>query len=958
MQIPLQNLPLFSYLHSLNPVYYGKVFELRDVVQNWLNYIPETFPHYTRHTIPHSDEILIQVSNLLFRSESQPPILLLSAAEVYVLMAAAYLHDSGMVAGHSEKLEILTSDSEWKAWVSDGGGAQRWNKIQQLRFEVTDLDEVARHFVADLQTRYLLAEFIRRRHHSRAADVIQQYQSQLGRFAFDDFSMQRTIADVCLSHGLNAHELEDRERYPDLRHIQGYQVNVKLLAILLRLGDLLDLSYDRACPLLMNPANPLPPESLAHWGQYQRIAHRSTSPDRIEISAQCETQEEHRVLQDWCSWLVEETRNARTMMNRSQRHGEWQPPMAFLDGPNQTIKITALPGAKYIPSTWTFELDHNAVLQLLIKDIYEDPSTFIRELIQNALDATRCRLYEDLRSQAKRIPEYPTQISKAFRKRYPINITVFPKAILNELSGELEERYVLAIEDFGIGMDREVIQRYFLQVGRSFYTTDEFQRAYQFIPTSRFGVGFLSVFAASDHIVVETYKPSSGDGPLRLTLRGPRNYLLTEIGTRTVSGTRIEVVLHEWTHAAMIEHQVRWWCKRVELPIRVTGQGYRETIIAEDISEFVKEIPDVTNDSAKYAVRAFTISRPGIEGELYVFSYVDDKGEQWDKLEASRDYVKEHPKAIVPNFPGNLVCLHGISLGEDTANSILGKDHGIRVRLDFRGSGNTNLSRTSLGSTSEKWREAVTSRAEEILQHHLEETNYAKGEEGWIYKNRLASIYPISRFWHSLEMIPVHVGNHPFLMSFKNLESMKIFTSVHQKGGSGSRSIKRVAGNSIKEPYILALEFAKVYEGFSDELFLRRKATNIRSVSTEHVAIDWEFSDNYEHFYWHRSRVQDFPQKMTIAVSLDFGEKSSILLFNRGNAIFQWMDRVRQARKMISKAGLPVDHFDKLIHALIQATEGNTSMLQRYLQRWCEIPKLSSDLYPPTKRITTKMFSF
>ncbi|MDQ3818641.1 MAG: hypothetical protein M3362_13320, partial [Acidobacteriota bacterium] len=300
MNIDPHQTTLMLYLNSLNTIYYGKALELRDAVQGWLNYIPETFPHYTRHTIQHSDEIILQVSKLLFKQDDpNQPVIRLSAAEAYILMAAAYLHDAGMVSSDKDKLEIITSNNEWRNWVTgDGGGAKRWREIENLRQEGNG-DEPTRHFIADLQTRFLIAEFIRRSHHLRAADVIRQHQGHLGRFAFDDQMMQRTISDICVAHGLRTYELEDRERYPDRRDIQGYAVNVRLIAILLRLGDLLDMSYDRACPLLLNAANPLPADSYAHWTQYQRIVHRLTSPDKIEITAECQTQEEHRVLQDW-----------------------------------------------------------------------------------------------------------------------------------------------------------------------------------------------------------------------------------------------------------------------------------------------------------------------------------------------------------------------------------------------------------------------------------------------------------------------------------------------------------------------------------------------------------------------------------------------------------------------------------------------------------------------------------
>src|SRR5258705_1716889 len=343
-----------------------------------------------------------------------------------------------MVASNREKIELLQTD-EWKSWVSDSnGGAKRWNSIQELRDGNEPKDKWVRDFLADLETRFLIAEFIRRVHHLRARTVIEQHQAMLGRFAFDDPVLQRSIADVCIAHGLRTHELEDNERFPDRRDIRGDAVNVRLMAILLRLGDLLDMSADRACPLLLNAACPLPADSLAHWTQYQRITHRLTAPDRIEITAECQNQEEHRILQDWCQWIVNEVRGARTLLSRSRRHHTYELPVAEIEGTDKTIVIRPTRTANYFPSSWTFQLDQEAIFQRLIYDVYEGSEVFIRELIQNALDANRCQMYADLVSQSVTPPKYPTQVSEDRRSRYPVSVSLKWIDIENPLSQEKE----------------------------------------------------------------------------------------------------------------------------------------------------------------------------------------------------------------------------------------------------------------------------------------------------------------------------------------------------------------------------------------------------------------------------------------------------------------------------------------------------------------------------------------
>jgi HSP90 family molecular chaperone len=342
---------------------------------------------------------------------------------------------------------------------------------------------------------------------------------------------------------------------------------------------------------------------MAHWTQYRQITHRLTAPDEIAITAECQTQAEHRVLQDWCQWIVDEVRHASISMARAMRHGAWTPPRVGFENPEATIDIRPAREARYIPSKWILELDKEAVLDRLIHDVYDDPLAFIRELVQNALDAMRCRMYADLMAEGIDPPEYPTQVDEPRRRRYPLELRIEHRDVVNDLSGEQQRQQVLVVEDCGIGMDKDVIERFFLQIGRSYYTTEEFRRAFRFVPTSRFGVGFLSVFAVSDYVAVETYMPERSPAPLRLVLTGPRNYLLTEKGSRRGPGTKIEVALREPLDPGQLTTAVTRWCLRVEFPIVVHDLDRVTTVRAETPTDFIYEMRDIPEKHSRFLVR-------------------------------------------------------------------------------------------------------------------------------------------------------------------------------------------------------------------------------------------------------------------------------------------------------------------------------------------------------------------
>src|SRR4051794_26140081 len=129
---------------------YGKLCELRREVVRWLGYVSATFPHYTSHTIDHSDEIVNQISLLLFRDNRSFLKPALTSLESYALVCAAYLHDAGMVASDHEKRSLFSS-TEWQEWTTSGSGAARWSKILARRAIPTTRPED--NYDGDVETR-------------------------------------------------------------------------------------------------------------------------------------------------------------------------------------------------------------------------------------------------------------------------------------------------------------------------------------------------------------------------------------------------------------------------------------------------------------------------------------------------------------------------------------------------------------------------------------------------------------------------------------------------------------------------------------------------------------------------------------------------------------------------------------------------------------------------------------
>lgn len=150
----------------------------------------------------------------------------------------------------------------------------------------------------------------------------------------------------------------------------------------------------------------------------------------------------------------------------------------------------------YDLENFNFEAYIPTLLPLLTGDnLYNQKEVFIRELIQNSLDAILLREKLDSRD--------------------------FDKTIKIELGKEEKpnngaSRKYLRIIDEGIGMDTFRIERYFTSIGRSFYVSEEFSelqktKEIKYEPISNFGIGFLSAFMVCKEMSVIT-KSYDNDG--------------------------------------------------------------------------------------------------------------------------------------------------------------------------------------------------------------------------------------------------------------------------------------------------------------------------------------------------------------------------------------------------------------------------------------------------------------
>ncbi|MEI9479513.1 MAG: ATP-binding protein, partial [Deltaproteobacteria bacterium] len=228
------------------------------------------------------------------------------------------------------------------------------------------------------------------------------------------------------------------------------------------------------------------------------------------------------------------------------------------------------------PISVQFEFDREKMLGFLSYELYQgDRLVFLRELLQNSIDAIRMR-YE-LLHRAEKTPA--------------INdlgyIEVF---VQNGADGSMS----ITWKDNGVGMDEKTIRDFLAVIGRTYYRSHEFQQLNLAMdPISEFGIGLLTCFTVSNTMEIETKRDQNifnDSKPLRVQIPSvDRHFRIEELepGTSISPGTTIKLRVNSKSITSLkpdntpLEVITAYLCKIagfIEFPI-IIHEGEQNTII-------------------------------------------------------------------------------------------------------------------------------------------------------------------------------------------------------------------------------------------------------------------------------------------------------------------------------------------------------------------------------------------
>ncbi len=500
---------------------------------NALSTIASYFPHYSRHDDSHSMTLLDNIQRLLGRDRVER----LGPTDTFLILMAGLTHDLGMYMSYT------FLEEEWakpemadllKAYASSAdkqiAGAANLLLNQRLR-----PDDPAKGFKWALELRnavtLIIAQQMRGGHGDRSKDYLNKKDDLFAKMAHDFYCdafpsrYLSLLADVAHLHGANFGELMELPHEDD--GLRGDKVHPRFIACMIRLGDLLDVDSNRFNDFTLSTLKEMPESSKAHFDKHQAVKHLLISPDGIEAELDCPTDASYRVARELFDMLEKEVEKQSQNWNRiAPADLGGLPPVLH----NDSVKIY-YKGAKTRPElrNLRFDISSKRTFEMLKGGaIYKNPGrVFIREIVQNAMDATKLQIWKDMdyyfpyhltnperdiRSAAD--IKFASDVPQSIYERYPINLKVE--------YDKMKQVVRVVCEDWGTGISEESLIRMTSQVGASRKADKDYEAMvekmpYFLQPTAAFGLGLQTVFYVANEFTVDTHYP--GEPTRRIVFR-------------------------------------------------------------------------------------------------------------------------------------------------------------------------------------------------------------------------------------------------------------------------------------------------------------------------------------------------------------------------------------------------------------------------------------------------------
>ena len=480
-----------------------------------LSTITTAFPTYSLHDVSHSQTIIETIERLLGNN-----IRKLSATDTFMLLMAACTHDLGMF------LSYKTIEDKWKT----KDFAKKINELEnhrdpQIAKAAKLLHETQEKFnttnnssngtmlwaleVKNAVT-LLTIELFRGEHAKRSEDYLNN-DSEFAKLLanINQYGgLRPTLAKIAYLH------CEDFSKvfvFLD-KEANGYtgagdKCHPRFVACMIRLGDLLDFDNNRFNNFALAMVKEVPETSLVHYKKHLSTGDETSliSPNEIRVSFNCQQDDVYREAAKWKKMVEQELYNMHAFwpeivpeeLSGNGRNGFRLPSAKQI---NIKLKYQGKENPNPDLMNLRFDISSKKTFEMLKGGaIYKNPGrVFLREIVQNALDATKLQIWQDMDIHLPFDLENPKRhIGSRENIRFFGDI---PASVYNKYPVSLDVDYnkedqsiIVTCEDCGTGISDESLIRMTSQVGESRKADKDYEKTikampYFLQPTAAFGL--------------------------------------------------------------------------------------------------------------------------------------------------------------------------------------------------------------------------------------------------------------------------------------------------------------------------------------------------------------------------------------------------------------------------------------------------------------------------------------
>lgn len=510
--------------------------------KRWLTLVQQlilpSFPSYSMHDVTHCQAVLHNIEMLL----GEDNIKLLSASDCFLILHTVYIHDIGMCITDEDKRNII-GDEKFHNFLETLSHENKNEMKKYADILLKKCEELKNNSEKDenqsiLEKKldiyyamtYLLEEYCRLEHGDISSKRLINWIDSPDKLGVGFSTME--IPDrlfYIIANCANTHTKWDFDEVLKLnQEDSGFAhdyVHPRFIAILLQLGDALDMDNDRFHPLYKEYLGDVPHISEIHYGKHKFIRRLRITNQKISISANCIDQDVLRLVRKECDGI-------KAILQKATYYWSVIRPKELNIGLPTFDSVKLLLNGNEIPEDLVetkFEISQDKAFHLLEgNNIYVDSKfVFLREFLQNAIDASKIQYFRDYKRQIKRAhmredistPNeiqnlisplcYPVEINFTIAKyenREPKEIKIEDLEEINKKTTDVLYGVAISIRDYGTGISSEDIKQ-IAKVGTSYENRrKEIEKMPKWLRTTGiFGIGLQSAFLSSDVIIAETF---------------------------------------------------------------------------------------------------------------------------------------------------------------------------------------------------------------------------------------------------------------------------------------------------------------------------------------------------------------------------------------------------------------------------------------------------------------------